>query len=201
MRKYFFLVFLILSFSGCTTVKLAQGPAIDSLPIFSNAPNVGVAKTLDQREKSYIGTIGASPIHIKEGLPEATSNYLTYNVNTLYKLNVVQIPETPDSEKITEIAKKYAVTRVIVPKIKAVRMFSLDAILQPVEVNVDMLVDVYDISGKEVFHETVTGQYEKRIGLSVGNKSIASLVEMAIREAVSNLVKNENFESVVKTAL
>ncbi len=80
--------------AGCGTARLSSGPDVSSLLDHPNAVRWAVAKTVDERAGTKVGTIGFASIHVKhEDLILLTSNHLIECLNQKMDLNVVTIPD------------------------------------------------------------------------------------------------------------
>lgn len=191
------LAFLI---SSCTTVKLGKGPDIYGLARYEKAPMVGVAKVTDERERTRAGTIGANGIVVKDGLSDLASNHLMAGVNKSARVNVIGLKDF-DEASASAAAAQYNADKVIKSSIKSLRVKSVDAILEPVEVEVDMHVLVYDKTGTMVYDADITGRHEKRLGMSLKtDKVVGEMVEEAVRDAVRQLADNSAFKLALEKA-
>lgn len=189
MKKTLVAAFLGVLITGCATARLSQGPDTFSLIEHSNAVRIGVPKATDARGTNKAGTIGAAFIQVKSELVDLTTNYLINYLNTRLNANVIRI-KTVDSQEISSVSSQYQADRIFILKIKRLKMFSADALMQPVEVDLDLAFEVYDQTGKQIYKQEVTGHHEKRIGISIVDKTTGQLVEAAVLDAMNNLVKD-----------
>lgn len=175
--------------NGCATAKLSGGPDTFSLIEHPNTVRVGVPRVVDERGTSNVGTIGAAFIQVKSELVDLTTNYLINHLNTRMNLNVERL-KTAAAQDIAAASLLHQTERVLVVRIKRLKMFSMDALMQPVEVDLDLECEVYDAVGKLIYRQTITGRHEKRIGISIVDKTTGKLVESAVLDAMNNLVKD-----------
>lgn len=200
MIKKLGLIGLILIFiSGCATAKLTSGPSL-ALIHHPDALNVGVSKVIDERESANAGTIGATGIRVKQGdLSSTLTNYLTQSVNSNMNVNVTPVAAATD-RNAASVAENSNTDRVLAVTIKKIKVFSADAIMQPVEVHLDLEMNVYDRKGKNIYSAPISGSYEKRIGLTIVDKATGELVEATVKDAVNNIVKDEGLKKALEIA-
>lgn len=200
MNKNFLTVLLISGLvSGCATARLDSGPSI-ALTHHMQAPNVGVSKVIDERQSPNIGTIGAAGIRVKQAdLSQTLTNHLIQSLNSHLKVNVTPVVEVHD-QNAASVAESSNTDRVVSLRVKKLKMFSADALMQPVEVNMDLELKVYDRAGKVIYTTPVTGSYEKRIGISIVEKSTGQLVNSTVQEAINNLIKDPGLKKSLASA-
>lgn|SRR3989338_2025715 len=196
MKKILIMILTGLVLSSCATARLAKGPDTFALLQHSGGVNLGVSKVLDERESKNVGTIGAAGIRVNDEIGPLTTNYLISFLNSKLNANIVRLPDV-DKTTVPAIAKQNNVDKVMVARIKRIKMFSMDALMQPVEVDMDLEVTVFDAAGSEIYQQMIQGHYEKRIGLTIVDKSTGELVEAAVKDTVSNLITNRNFQTVL----
>lgn len=191
-------VILLLSFStGCATAKLSRGPDTYALSKHPDGIRLGVNKVVDERNGDKVGTIGAAIINVKrQDLANLATNYLISQLNTSFKANIEEVAVTAP-EQIPAEAEKRNVKGLVLARISHLRMFSMDAIMQPVKVELNMEAELYDAGGQLLFNKSFPGNFEKRIGISLVEHSTGQLVEATVRDAVSNLVKDTDFKTSV----
>ncbi len=195
MKKDLFLITsLTLFFAGCTTARLPQGPDVFSLTKFPESEaTVAVPKVVDARGTKNVGMIGAAGIQVRSDIAPFATNHLIRAVNSQMKLNVVRT-EAITKNNAANILKSNNATNALVVSITSLKMHSIDAIMQPVEVDVTMGVTILNGQGQAVLEKTIAGHYEKRIGLSVVDKTTGELVDKVIQDAMFNLVKDEEIK-------
>ena len=189
MKKIVTIAFLGVFISGCASAKLSRGPDTFSLIEHTNSLRVGVPKAHDERGTNRAGTIGAAFIQVKSELVDLTTNYLIHYLNTKLDLNVERIPMTGAKDRVST-PSPHNMDRVLILRIKRLKMFSMDALMQPVEVDLDLECEVYDSDDHLVYRQTIMGHHEKRIGISIVDKTTGKLVEAAVLDAMNNLVKD-----------
>ena len=197
--KQIFLFGIIVFISGCATARLPQGPDIYSTHQYSEARAFGVVKVVDQREKKKAGTIGALTVNVDhEELAQITTNYLIESLNLKLQLNVSRISKF-DPENIDLPLSNQNLNGFIVARIKKLKLFSVDAILQPVSVEIFMEIDVYNTQGQIVYSDVFDGYFNKRMGLRTSSEAHGELVESAVKTLMENLVKYRNFTDALST--
>lgn len=188
------MVFLSALISGCATAKLSRGPDTFSLIEHSNALRVGIPRVVDERGTANIGTIGAAFIQVKGELVDLTTNYLINHLNTKMDLNVERL------KGIASAPSQQPTDRVLVVRIKKLKMFSIDALMQPVEVDLDLECEVYGPGGQLIHKQAIMGHHEKRIGILIGEQTTGKLVEAAVLDAMNNLVKDPGIKESLISA-
>ncbi len=197
MKKLIVWILGLIVLSGCATAKLSKGPDPAILIHHEESVPIGVVTTMDERESEKIGTIGATSIVVKKNdLVDLVGNHLIRYINEKIGLNVERV-QINENDSIKLVATKKKVEGVIVLRIKSLRMFSIDAILQPVEVNLTLELIVFDEVGQEIYHRIADGHYEKRIGISVVEKSAGELVEAVVKETLSQYVKDPELKKII----
>lgn len=199
MKKIVTIAFLSVFVSGCASAKLSRGP--DTFPLIEHTHSlrVGVPQAVDERGTNRAGTIGAAFIQVKSELADLTTNYLINYLNTRLNLNVERIQMAAVQDFAT-IFSQHNMDRVLIVKIKRLKMFSVDALMQPVEVDLDLECEVYDPSGNLIYRQTFMGHHEKRIGISIVDKTTGKLVEAAVLDAMNNLVKDPGLKKSLASA-
>ena len=196
MLKVLFLSSIVALTTGCAAAKLSRGPDTYALTRYPDAVRIGVAKVLDERGGHKVGTIGATVIFVKKELADLTTNYLIHHLNSNLRANVEQVIVTSPDEIPSEAAKNN-VEGIVLARINRLRMFSIDALMQPVEVELSLDVEVYDRNGLRVYKESFMGHHEKRIGITLVEHSTGKLVEAAVLDAMNNLVKDPGFKKSI----
>jgi len=154
---------------------------------------------VDERGTANAGTIGAAFIQVKGELVDLVTNYLINHLNTKMDLNVERL-KTATAQDIASASSVYHTDRVLVVRIKRLKMFSMDALMQPVEIDLDLECEVYDPDGKLIYQQTIMGRNEKRIGISIVDKTTGKLVEAAVLDAMNNLVKDSGLKKSLASA-
>lgn len=187
---------LLFSSAGCATARLPEGPDASILIHQEPAPVV-VARASDEREGEKIGTIGATTIFVKKGgLVNLVSNHLVRYINEKVGLNVERV-EVSETDSIKLIATKKKIEGVILLRIKSLRMFSVDALLDPVQTNLTLELVVFDEAGREIYRRVATGHHEKRIGVSVVEKSAGELVESVVKETLRQYLRDPDLRRII----
>lgn len=199
MKKIIIIMTAVLILNGCATARLSKGPDTYTLLQHSGGVNLGVAKVIDERASKNVGTIGAAGIRVNEEIVPLATNYLISYLNEKLTANITRIPDVPEAQ-IPSIAEQNKISKLIVTRIKKLKLFSADALMQPVEVDMDMEVTVFDAAGTQLYQQMIQGHFEKRIGLSIVDKSTGELVESTVKDTVSNLITNSNFQKVISAS-
>lgn len=197
MRSIFLIAFVFFAVTGCATARLSKGPDTSLLVQHKEVSPIGVADAVDDRKSEKIGTIGATSIVVKKNdLVDLVGNHLIRYISEKIGLNVERV-QINENDSIKLVAMKKKVEGVIVLRIKSLRMFSMDALLQPVEVDLTLELIVFDEVGQEIYHRIADGHYEKRIGISVVEKSAGELVETVVKETLSQYVKDAELKKII----
>lgn len=199
MRKTLAWVLVLFTISGCATAKLPAGPDIYGLNKYSDVGAVAVSKVVDERGTISAGTIGATGVRVKNDVVPLTTNYLLSMMNTNLNLNVIPVGSL-SSASAGEVLGQSDAGGGILLKIKSLKLHSVDAMMQPVEVDMDVDVAVFERGGKVVVEKSVSGHYEKRIGLSIVDKSTGELVDQVVRETIANVIKDSDIKLALETA-
>lgn len=197
MRSVFIIMLVLFTGTGCITAHLSKGPDTSVLIQHEDLNPIGVAAALDDRDSEKIGTIGATTIEVKKSeLTNLVSNHLIRYINEKIGLNVERV-EVSDSDSIKLIASKKKVEGIIILRIKSLRMFSLDALLQPVEVDLTLELSVFEEGGQELYRRVITGHHEKRIGISIVEKATGEIVEAAIKDTLRQYAKDPDLKRII----
>ena len=197
MKRTIVWIIGLIVLSGCATAKLSKGPDPAVLIHHDEIAPIGVATAMDERDSEKIGTIGATSIVVKKNdLVDLVGNHLVRYINEKIGLNVERVQVT-DNDSIKLVATKKKVEGVIVLRIKSLKMFSMDALLQPVEVNLTLELVVFDEVGQEIYRRIADGHYAKRIGITVVEKSAGELVEAVVKETLSQYVKDSELKKII----
>lgn len=188
---------LLAVFTGCATARLPESPDIFSLQQFSTSTRIAVPKVVDERGTNNAGTIGAAGIKVKDEIVDFTTNHLLHALNTRLNVNVVTTGPVNEAQA-SQAVETSNTNGLVIAKIKRLKMHSIDALMQPVEVDMDMDVLVYDKQGQKLIEKTIIGHYEKRIGLGIVDKSTGELVDATVKETMQNLVKDTDFKNAIQ---
>ena len=188
----------MLFLAGCATARLGTGPDVYSLKEYPGGTRVAVARVVDARGSDSAGTIGGCGIKIKAKELEAlATNYLLDGANRYLGANISRV-ENVSAGTVPQLASENDAIYFMSARITGLKMSSLDAIMQPVEVSCDLDLKVYDRKGHEVFQKTFKGSYQERIGFSIVEKATGKLAERTVQDAVSNLVKDPELRELLK---
>lgn len=178
--------------SGCASARIAQGPTITSLQMRDNKPVVAVAMVRDARGHDRVGTIGGLTVNVPPSVKTTLNNYL---VSTIYDNFAVSVK--PVEEGATKPGQ--GVEKLVSSKIESVTMFSIDAILQPVDTRCVMPLVVYDASGQKVYEKTYSGFYQERIGMAWDTDGVVgNLVEDAIRDMMKQVAADGKLKAILE---
>jgi len=197
MSQIALLIVVSILIQGCATAQLSKGPDTYALIEHQESAAFGIPKAMDERKGENAGTIGGALIKVKKkDLVELATNYLVQYINQKVGLNVVRITMS-ESEPAEVIMAKHNVDGIVVLKIKELKMFSMDALLQPVKTDLTLELMILDKSGRAIYERTVTGHDEKRIGVSMVEKSAGKIVETVVKDALSQLVKDPELRKII----
>lgn len=188
---------IALLLTGCATARLSKGPDTFELIRHENRAEVGVAKAQDERKSEGAGTIGGAFVRVKKSdLTELATNYLVQYINSKVELNVVRVAMEGEAS-VKEIAVSHMVEGIVLLKVKEMKLFSIEALLQPVEADLTLELIVFDSTGDQIYSRTVTGHNETRIGISIVENSTGKIVEAALKDALSQLVKDSELRAII----
>lgn len=196
-QKIVIMIALLGILEGCATARLPKSPDIYALQQFPTATRLAVPKVIDQRGTNNAGTIGAAGIRVKDEIVDFTTNHLLHELNNRLNVNVVTTGAV-DEDQASQAVETTNTDGLVIAKIKKLKMHSMDALMQPVEVDMDMDVLVFDKQGQKLLEKTIIGHYEKRIGLSVVDKSTGELVDSTVQDTMHNLVKDTDFKNAIQ---
>lgn len=175
--------------SGCATARLSQGPDTYALEHHTGVKTLGITKVVDKRGSFSAGSIGAAGIKVKGNLVDLTTNYVIKNVHDYLNMNVERVGS--DEAQMASLIQEKNLAGVLQVEIPELKMFSADALMQPVETKILLDVILFDKTGKQIYKTRVMGNYEKRIGLTIVDKATGELVEKVVSDAASQLVKDQ----------
>lgn len=175
------LVFLV----GCATAKLPAGPDIYKLTNHPDAKIIGVVDVHDARTNKTAGSVGAASITVGDDLAELVTKNLINRFNK-EGFNVRRVDASAVSAP-----KDFNVDYVLKTDILAVKLFSIDAILQPVDTSITLKADVYDQDGKLTYSDSFEGKARKQVGLSFDFSAEGDLVQEATLDAIGRLVESK----------
>ncbi len=193
------LLFVITSLilTGCATARLPKGPESHALILYENAGRIGVPRAADERKGENIGTIGGAVIKVRKyDLVELATNYLVYYINEKIKLNVVRVT-LGESDPAEVVASAYKVDGLLVMKIKELKMFSIEALMQQVKTDLTLELMVFDASGVKIYNRVVTSHHEKRIGVSIVENSTGKIVEAVVKGALKQYGKDPELRKII----
>lgn len=195
--KYVIPGLLLLSTVGCATARLPKGPDTSILIRHQEPAPVVAARALDERGSEKIGAIGATTIFVRKSeLVNLVSNHLIRYLNEKVGLDVERV-QTIETDSIQLTATKKKAEGVILLRIKSLRMFSLDALLDPVQTDLTLELIVFDERGEAIYRRAVTGRHEKRIGISVVEKSAGELVESVVKETLRQYLRDRDLRRII----
>ncbi len=197
MKKLPFALILLGLWSGCTTARLPKSPDIYSLKSSSSNITIVIEKVSDERGTTKAGTIGAAGILVKDEIIEFTTNHLVSTLNSHMNVNIVMTGSVSPSQ-VNEIVHSRNANGLVAAKIKSLKIHSIDAIMQPVEVDMDLNVVVYNRQGEQIMEKTFIGHYEKRMGIvAMVDKATGELVDSVVKETMYSLVKDPEFKKAI----
>jgi hypothetical protein len=198
MRAPFILAGLFVV-AGCATARLSKGPDVYTVSQHPSGLKVGVAKVVDQRESTKAGSIGATSVRVDKDIADMTTNYLIQTLDQQMQVNVVPV-EASTPAGVASIASQRGVDAVVVSQITSVKMFSADAIMQPVSTSIDMNTVVYNRDGSEKYRRSFSGKYEKRIGLTIVDKATGELVEEAVKDMMAGVGRDTGLKEALQAS-
>ncbi len=185
--------------SGCATAKLGSGPDVFALPQLKDRPVIGVSKVTDTRGGTQVGTIGAAGIRVKANdLTALTTNYLLNTLSSKLDMNIQTVANFEGSDMPHYLKLKH-LNGYLTASVTRLKMFSADAIMQPVETNLDLQIKVYDQNGEILYDQTVSGSFEKRIGLSIVDKSTGELVNSVVEKTMEVLAQDSSLRKALES--
>ncbi len=197
MKKIIPLVISVLLFSSCASARLSKGPDIFALPVHEGAVQTGVPKVGDLRDSEKIGSVGALVLKVKkEDLSGMMTNHLVNHLNTKMSINVIGIPDVT-TETIPTMSKEKKLDGVVELKVTKIKLFSIDAVMQPVSTEISIRAAVYNASGKMLYEGDQAGFYEKHEPFMTDKKA-GDMVEQATIMAFDRLVTDPDFENAIK---
>ncbi len=192
-----FLTCVLFTVVGCTTVTLPSGPKAFALVQYPNAVTLGVPKVEDARGVAKMGTIGALSINMDDKVTGFVSDYLINCLNNDLKMNVQRIKDV-NAADLTSIAKEYHLDRIVVGKIISLKMFSIDAILQPVETTIVLDITIYNQDGSKIYGNNFLGNNIKRVNALAVQTSAGKLVEEAVKDSMIKVKVDDDFQKALK---
>ncbi len=184
--------------TGCVTAKLP--PASDAFAPQDRPgqAKVGVARVKDARASVKVGHIGAASISVKKpDLENLVTSHLMDCFNRQLGVNVERVSaETAEEAKL--LADSRGVDGLVLASILNLTMTSVDAVMEPVEVALDVEVSLHDQTGRQIFKEVVLGRYSKWIGITIVDKATGKLVDATTRAFAEALANRLNSQGVLR---
>lgn len=197
MNKILGFLFAALLMSGCAmTAKLPPAPDADSLTKLDGATNVGVVKVEDARGTVKAGMISAQPMEVDAKIADFCTNYLIRNLNSETKVNITPLGAISEAE-IASSASKNNLERVLVAKLKSIQFSSIDAIMQPVQTDMQMDVFVYNQSAEIILKKNYFGKAKKWLGLTTGVNSTGKLVDASTQDLMKSLANDAELKAAL----
>jgi len=194
------LTLLLLTITGCATSRIPSGPETFSTIQYEGKPKLGIIKAQDSRKEKKAGNIGLAVINVEsEDLTNMVTNHLVHCVNNDLQFNVEKVGAYLPKD-MNMVATQYGTSGTITLNVLRLELRSFDAILEPVETDIDAKVQVYDQEGKLVYEEIINGHYSERIGLSIVDKATGELINKATESLIKNIAINLNLRKTL-TAL
>ena len=191
------MVCLLLVGTACVTAWLATGP--DSIAFIQpedTAPEAGAGDTTYRKDEK-VRVMEAESIEVKENdLVDLVSSYLIDYINQTMGLNVEQA-QSEETASIKLVATKNQVDGAIILKIKALKMISIDALSDPLTVDLTLELVVFDAGGQEIYRRTVTGHLEKRISPSILEERVGELFKPVVKDALGQFGKDPDLKRVI----
>lgn len=169
--------------SGCATINLPPGPSAYELQHYEDNVIIGVTQAADLRSSNKVGTVGLATFKIKSHITQLTSEHLMNHINKSLGFNVEQVASN-DFRIVSGIVNS---------KIKEIKIFSVDAILQPVETKFILQIEVLNPNGESVFRDDFLGLHKETLGLSFTHEKEGRFIEAALINALDKLIENESF--------
>ena len=197
MQKLLIGIAMLSLFVGCATARLPQSPDIYSLQRQASQATVLVTKVVDGRGSMKAGMIGGASIQVKKEIVEFSTSHLMSALNKNLSLNIIPT-NSLSSGDIAKTIQSNQADGAVVATIRSLKMHSFDAVMEPVEVNMSMDVVVYDKNGAQLTATSVLGRYEKRIGITIVDKSTGELVGNTVKNVMDNLVKDSKIKQAIQ---
>ncbi len=185
--------------TGCASLPIATGPDIYSLARIQGAPTIVVPKVVDNRaDKERVGTIGLAGFSTKADIAQALTNRVAASLHgDGYNFSGAPVIVPTNSEAVKmEVARNQAQGLLYI-SLEEVRLFSMDAILQPTEVTVKTRVMFFNKNGKVLFERPFEAVASKTIGLATQG-SVGHLVEQALNRSVESLIADQDFRNILE---
>ncbi len=191
-KKFILLLFIACILSGCATAQLAKGPDINNLKQYTGASQVAVAMTEDVRPSTNAGSIGATSIDVPKDANNMVYNYLVSCLNENLGINIKEAGRVSQQD-IAQVGAE----RLVVSDISSIKIYSFDAIMQPVQTEVLLNVAVLNKQGTAIYRQSYVGKYEERIGISIVSSKTGQLVESAIKNLMTQISGDDNLKKAL----
>ena len=195
--KYFMALTFFCFLTGCQTIRLPSGPDVSKLGFMPNAPLASV-QVSDTRDKDKIGTIGAAQIIVKKA--DTVGMIQNYVLDFLYRqgINVVAAPQLnfSQTENIRSAAQMTNAQGVVKFELNALRVNSIDLLLDPPTYEVDALFVLYSKDGTCLFQEYIHGRKQSQALTEAGK---GKAVGEAVNNALWTLEASQGFKKAVSS--
>ncbi len=182
--------------SGCATARLSQGPDIQSLKSHAGAAQVAVAMVEDGRGATHAGSIGATSIDVPTSVTDMVYHYLIAELNSNFGLNIKEAGKL-SQEDVAQAVSSSGADKVVVSKINSIKISSFDAIMQPVQTQIQLDLSVLDRRGQAIYKHSYLGEYEERIGLSMVDSKTGQLVESSVQQLMKEITNDADLKQAL----
>jgi hypothetical protein len=184
--------------AGCVTAKIPSGPDVYATKTHPNKPKVAVVKFKDTRVSEKAGSIGLASIAVKkQDLENLVTSYILDCLNHQLDVNVERVSVEPP-EEFKANGGSPGVNALLTGKITKLELSSADAAMDPADVVLEGEVWLYDLSGRQLFHEVVTGKYSEWIGFKIVDKATGRLADATARTFAHQLGSRLHDEGALK---
>ncbi len=129
----------------------------------------------------------------KADLRELVTHYLVHYIHLKAGLSVERI-QRDDSRAIELIAAQDKKEESVFLRVDRLRLFSENALLEPLEAELTLEVRVLDRNGAEIYRKTVTGYHAVFVLFEEGR---AILAEGTVKDALKQLIKDPELKGII----
>lgn len=198
MKNIFFIMVGLFGLTGCASAQPGTSPETTHAIVQHKEVTMPEAvKVMDDRGNKKARTIGATVIQTNgNNLVELVTDHFIKYINDKARLNVVKVA-IKESDVIEEVVDTYKLEGMAILKIKELRVFSIDAFIQPVEVDLLLELSIFDKSGQKIYNRTISGHHEERIGLIIVENNVENLVEIVLKDALNQYGKDPELKKII----
>ena len=179
----------MLALAGCSATFHPQMPAAPTatrVAANSASPTIGLGPVRDARGRTDAGFIGAAHVEITSELPGYLHDSFAAALSQ-HGYAVVDVTQPPAAASVKNIVQV---------SLEAATASTIDAVLQPVTVQVSIVVQVVGPSGTISFAHPYSGSSNERLGMhgqSGYEESLGALLSTAANEAIERTFADPAF--------